>query len=149
MKILKRAQNLITQYGTSDAATIMARIGIEIAYIPMTNLRGIYNCIEKMPFVAINSNLTDYERKFVEAHELAHYILHKGVNRVFLNRTTYLKTNHYERDADLFAACMRAPWPNDVLFEEDSVDILSARLGVRREVAEMYLNEVRSKMNTT
>ena len=75
MKILKRAQNLVAQYGTSDAATIMASIGIEIAYIPMSNLRGIYNCIEKMPFVAINSNLTDCERKFVEAHELAHYIL--------------------------------------------------------------------------
>ena len=116
-----------------------------IAYIPMTNLRGIYNCIEKMPFVAINSNLTDCERKFVEAHELAHYILHRGVNRVFLNRTTYLKTDHYEREADLFAACMRAPWPNDVLFEGEPVDNLAARLGVRLEVAEMYLNEVCAK----
>ena len=145
MKILKRAQNLVAQYGTSDAATIMASIGIEIAYIPMSNLRGIYNCIEKMPFVAINSNLTDCERKFVEAHELAHYILHRGVNRVFLNRTTYLKTDHYEREADLFAACMRAPWPNDVLFEGEPVDNLAARLGVRHEVAEMYLNEVYGK----
>ena len=40
---------------------------------------------------------------------------------------------------------MRAPWPNDVLFEGEPVDNLAARLGVRREVAEMYLNEVCGK----
>lgn len=148
MTILGRVQSLIVQYGTSDAAKVMERLGITVAYVPMTNLRGIYNCIERMPFVAINSNLSEHERKFVEAHELAHYILHRGVNRVFLNRCSYLKTDLYEREANLFAACMLAPFPDEVLVEGETIENLACRVGVRREVAEMYLREaLKSRRN--
>ena len=61
----------------------------------------------------------------------------------FLDRCTLLKTSRYEDEADLFATCLLAPWPDDVLFEGETMDDLATRIGVRREVAEMYLNEVR------
>lgn len=143
MQMLNRARAVIRKYGTNDPESILELLKVKLFFLPTSGIRGIYKRIEGHTIVFVDSNLDERTRTFVLAHELGHHLLHKGTNRIFLDRCTLLKTSRYEDEADLFATCLLAPWPDDVLFEGETMDDLATRIGVRREVAEMYLNEVR------
>ena len=143
MQMLNRARAVIRKYGDNNPKNILESQGVKLFFLPMIGIRGIYKRIEGNTIVFVDSILDERTRTFVLAHELGHHLLHKGTNRIFLDRCTLLKTSRYEDEADLFATCLLAPWPDDVLFEGETMDDLATRIGVRREVAEMYLNEVR------
>jgi len=58
---------------------------------------------------------------------------------MFLERCTYLKTSRYEREADLFSACLLAPDPREILTEGCTLEDVAARLGVSQTVAQQYI----------
>jgi len=98
------------------------------------------------PMVFVDSGLDDQQRKFVLAHELAHHLFHSGFNRVFLDRSTYLKTDRYEREADLFAACFLYPFPEEHFHDGVTVKEISQVLSLDEPVVEIYCNEFRKTL---
>ena len=141
MGMLRMAKQLRRRYGTTDPEQILRAMGVTVIRIPLQGLRGIYKRIESNVIVFVDSELDSRTERFVLGHELGHHILHKGLNRVFLERCTHMKTSVYEREADLFSVCLMAPDPEDVLEEGCTVETIAARLGVERRLAELYAEE--------
>lgn len=141
MNMFEAVRAVIEANGTSDPEEILLANGVKIFQLPMTGLRGIYKALHGIPMVFVDSGLDERQRRFVLAHELAHHLFHRGLNRVFLERCTFMKTDCYEREAELFAACLLCPYPEEYIFEGETVSDLAHRAGFSQEVAKLYLRE--------
>lgn len=141
LNMFQCVRKLIEQYQTHDAQELLQTFGVYIYSFPMHGLRGLYKCFEGCPTVLVDSQLSERERQFVLAHELAHHLFHRGLNRVFLERCTFMKTDCYEREAELFAACLLCPFPEEYIFEGETVSDLAHRAGFSEDVAKLYLSE--------
>ena len=64
----------------------------------------MYKYINKNKVVFINNRLSDEVKKFVLAHELGHAVLHTKNNCFYLKHNTFVKTNYFEVEANIFAA---------------------------------------------
>ncbi|KAA3405064.1 ImmA/IrrE family metallo-endopeptidase [Akkermansia muciniphila] len=142
MKILGRAQKIVQKYGTNDPKTILNMMNVIVVPCQLYGLRGIYKRIERNNFVFIDDSLDGLEETFVLGHELAHHVLHRGINRMFLEQCTYLKTSPYENDADLFSVCLMAPYPTDIITCDSTIESVSKQIGVNHQLSQMYLFEV-------
>ena len=143
MNMFDTVRFVIDKNGTDNPEEILASQGVKVFYLPMSGLRGVYKALHNVPMVFVDSGLDDQQRKFVLAHELAHHLLHSGFNRVFLDRSTYLKTDKYEREADLFAACFLHPFPKEYFHDGVTVKEISQTLGLDEPAAELYCDEFR------
>ena len=111
MNMFETVRAVIESNGTNAPEEILSSDGVKIFQLPMSGLRGIYKALHGIPMVFVDSGLDERQMRFVLAHELAHHLFHRGLNRVFLDRCTFMKTDLYEREADLFAVCFRLPSP--------------------------------------
>lgn len=62
--------------------------------------------------IGVNSNRTFEEKRFIVAHELAHYYLHyidSTLEGMIMHREQVKGKDENENDADFFAACMLMP----------------------------------------
>ncbi|VEH39430.1 Metallopeptidase immA [Fusobacterium varium] len=74
--IKKRVKNLIKKYGTSNPYKLCKYLNIEIFYMDLGNVKGIYKKTLTNKFIIINENLTKFSQTIVLVHELGHAILH-------------------------------------------------------------------------
>ena len=49
--------------------------------------------------VYVNASLDEPQQRLVCAHELGHHFLHRGLNRLFMDRNTCMVANKYENEA--------------------------------------------------
>lgn len=141
MNMFETVRAVIEANGTNDPEEILRSNGVKIFQLPMNGLQGIYKALHDIPMVFVNSGLGERQRRFVLAHELAHHLFHGGLNRVFLERCTFMKTDFFEREAELFASCLLCPYPEEYIFEGETVSDLAHRTGFSQEVAQLYLRE--------
>ena len=141
MNMFETVRAVIEANGTNAPDEILSADGVKIFLLPMSGLRGIYKTLHDIPMVFVDSGLDKRQRRFVLAHELAHHLFHRGLNRVFLERCTFMKTDCYEREAELFAACLLCPFPEEYIFEGETVSDLAHRAGFSEDVAKLYLSE--------
>ncbi len=141
MNMFETVRAVIKANGTNAPDEILLADGVKIFLLPMSGLRGIYKTLHDIPMVFVDSGLDERQRRFVLAHELAHHLFHRGLNRVFLERCTFMKTDCYEREAELFAACLLCPFPEEYIFEGETVSDLAHRTGFSEDVAKLYLSE--------
>lgn len=78
-------------------------------YVPLVGVRGFHQCIKRRHIIYLSDELNECDARFVCAHELAHAILHKGFNRIFLDSKTLFITSKYEIEADRWAAELLLP----------------------------------------
>lgn len=97
------AEKLATKYDTRDPFKIAKYLDYIVIQTPLIGIRGFYDHKKRNHFIYINSELDEWQRRFVCAHELGHSLLHRGLNRIFLDTKTHLKTNCYEQEANEFA----------------------------------------------
>lgn len=128
-------------FQTNDPEDLLGILGVRIESFPMYGIRGLYKWLDGWPTVFVDSGLEYHDRQFVLAHELAHFLLHRGQNRVFLDRRTYLKTDRYEKEADLFAACFLHPFPESYFYDGVTVQEISHALSLDEPAAELYCQE--------
>ena len=67
---------------------------------------------KKMRIIGINNDRSPSERRFIVAHEFAHYFLHGKdleLKDTFMHRENVKGKNQDENDADYFAACLLMP----------------------------------------
>lgn len=141
MKILGRVQKIVQKYGTNDPKAILNMMNVIVVPCQLDGLRGIYKRIERNNFVFIDDSLNDLDEAFVLGHELAHHVLHRGINRMFMEQCTYLKTSPYENDADLFSVCLMAPYPADIITCDSTIGSVAKQIGVNHRLSQMYLLE--------
>lgn len=111
---------------------------------------------KKALLIGVNYYLTWEEKRFIIAHELAHYFLHykdKELNKsVFVMHSENVKgKNNIENDADFFAACILMPRKefetaymknkNDCTYD-DLVDKLESLFRTPRESIERRIKEL-------
>lgn len=105
--------------------------------------------------IGVNYNRTIEEKRFIVAHELAHYYLHYDhkAEEAFMRREQIKGKNEKENDADFFAACFLMPKNNFLNYfnefkkeEKDMyniVDILQSLYKTPRESIIRRIEEVK------
>ena len=93
----------LRKYKTADPFEILDLIKADVQFADMGTLRGLYHYVRRNVYVYIDCRLDLYNKKAVAAHELAHYVLHRTENRLFLNSSLY-SSSRFEREANEFAA---------------------------------------------
>lgn len=141
MSMFEYARTLIQMFQTNDPEDLLDILGVRIESFPMYGIRGLCKWLDGWPTAFVDSGLEYHERQFVLAHELAHFLFHRGQNRVFLDRRTYLKTDRYEKEADLFAACFLHPFPESYFHDGVTVQEISQTLSLDKPAAELYCQE--------
>jgi Zn-dependent peptidase ImmA (M78 family) len=88
--------NNLTTYNPFE---ICEQQNISVLIEPLGTVKGYYCQLHDYPFVFISTELDDYEKKLVCAHELGHALLHPEINLFY----TVFPVEKYERQANNFA----------------------------------------------
>lgn len=103
MDIKRKVDKLIKDFQTRDPFKLAKFLKIKIIYADLGETRGFFKKILRRKFIFINENLTDFEKKLVCAHELAHSILHCSKQLQFLlDNTNMIKRGALEKEANEF-----------------------------------------------
>lgn len=137
------AASLVRRCGTKDPFRIAKDLGFLVIRTPLRGIRGFFQYVKRCSIIYIDSSLEDREASFVCAHELGHAILHRGCNRIFMDKHTYFPVNRQEIEADRFAV--------DLLFDDDElrdfldhpVQVSADYMGVSMELAEYRLKSIK------
>ncbi|OQM47502.1 hypothetical protein B6A27_00195 [Anoxybacillus sp. UARK-01] len=101
--IIRTIDREIKKHKTNNPFEIAENRNIIIRYFPLGQTLGFYMKNARHQVITINSDINDYLKKFVCAHELGHAILHKDENTPFLHRNTLFSKDKIEREANEFA----------------------------------------------
>ena len=131
------ALNVIHTYGTNDPFEIAADLGVIIERLPLGNMRGFLRGHANGYGIVINSDLNDEQARLTAAHELGHYFLHGGQNRVFLDTRTFSNNAKYEKQANTFAVWLLFPDDAELFALGSTYDEIQAITGVDRELLQL------------
>ena len=95
--VIDTAQKLLEKYG--NIYNLIKDKGIILKYVDLdSSIRGL--SVDNIIF--INSNISDFDKEFVIAHEVGHYELHDDSIRQF-SKIEAFKGSREETQANLFA----------------------------------------------
>lgn len=142
MDIKRLAERLVRKFGTRDPYKIAEALGYTIIYTPLVGVRGFYQYLKRCHIIYLDSGLDDNTARFVCAHELGHSILHRGLNRIFMDTRTFIATGRYETEANRFA--LELIFSDEELqpFLSQSIDWAAAYMGVGYDLAKYRMEEV-------
>ena len=127
MNIKLRVKNLEKKYGTRDPYKLCKRLKINIIYMDLGEIKGIYKKVVSNKFIVINENLDRFCQKVVLAHELGHAVLHHSKEIQALKDYDLFPrfSNQIEVEANTFAAelLIDDTFDNDEYIENPSIDI--------------------------
>jgi len=107
LDITKTVKYLKRRFKTLNPETIAEKLDAVIVTTTLPkNTRGFFQMSKRIIIIYINEQLNDIERRNVLAHELAHAILHRDMNRIFMDNHTLNVPDRYENQANLLAAYM-------------------------------------------
>lgn len=102
MTYIREAENIAIKYKTRNPETIATEMGINIIYMPCSELYGVACSLGKNRLIGVNSGLDEHVQKLVIAHELGHFVLHPEGSFFFvLNKTLFY--SKFEYQANMFA----------------------------------------------
>lgn len=104
------ADSVAAKHGTRNPFCIAEDLGFIVIFAPLFETRGMRQFAKRRVIFYINSDLDERQQMLVCAHELGHHFLHRGLNRIFMDRNTCMVTNKYENEAHHFSV--------DLLFDD-------------------------------
>ena len=140
--IRDRVLKLIRKHKTRDPFELAETMGAILIQAPLKDgTRGFYSYYKRNGIICIDENLTENEARFVCAHELGHFVLHRKENAVFLKKTTFLNTNKYELQANTFAGYLLISDDDldDMKVLEYSLAQAAAYLGIPEEILRLRI----------
>lgn len=142
MRIKPIASRLARCHGTRDPFRIAAALGFIVIDTPLKGIRGFHHYTQRCHIIYLDDGLDEQERRWVCAHEIAHALLHKGLNHLFMDAHTHMVTNRYEVEADRFA--VQLLYGDDFLqdFLEVSTTQVAECLGISYELAQYRMASV-------
>ncbi len=115
-------RDLSDRFGTASAEKLCEEMNVTVVKQDLPErINGFTVRMEGLPFIVLRNGLEDSLRKFVLSHELGHIVLHDCTNTLNLSANTRFCVNKFEREADLFAACLLIEEEMDALAEYDTV----------------------------
>lgn len=135
-------ESLVRKYHTRDPFRIADDLGYIVIRTPLKGVRGFWKYILRQHLIFVDSGLSEYEARFVCAHEIGHILMHRGKNRIFADTQTYFQTSRPELEADRFAV--------DLLYEDEDlrffldypIQLAADYMGVNTELAEYRLKGI-------
>lgn len=144
MKNIKKiVAKLYKDYGTLDPFELCECLNIKVIKCKLGgDIKGIcMNLDNDQKIIFIDSEINEYEMKYVCAHELGHILLHNTVSLGFLYKNSLLLKNKYEIEADKFAAELLIDLENiDYAYSELNLQQLSSRMCVPLKLMEYKLS---------
>ncbi|WP_428863717.1 ImmA/IrrE family metallo-endopeptidase [Clostridium sediminicola] len=136
-KIIKKVKQLMKKYGTNNPFELADELGMEVFTHPLGNIKGVYKLINRSKVIILNSDLDDYERVFVCAHELGHAIFHPKLNKYFIERYTLYSKDKYENQANLFTAELLLADVNEETCYGLTMDAIAATYNIDKKFVEL------------
>ena len=139
MDINSLVSSIVKRHNSRNPFEIIRGMNTILVVTPLVGIRGFYQYFQRNNIIYIDENLSRHDQMFVCAHELAHMLLHKSANAVFMDTRTYLKTSTYEKEADKFAVELLVP--NKILLEnwKCSTEQLARLTGYSEELIKLRL----------
>ncbi len=124
MNIPVRVRNLIKKHGTNNPYTLCMYLNINVLFCELGDIKGYYKKCLRKKFIVLNSDLDEFSRKIVLAHELGHAVLHNSKD-INLMKDYYLlpKNSRLEKEANSFAAELLFNEEDEEYFYKYKVDI--------------------------
>lgn len=136
--IKKLAADLTAAFATRDPFILCEALDILVLKVDLpVGMDGFFTVLLEHPVIYLALELSREKQRQVCAHELGHALLHPRTNRLFIEQSTHLLPGRFEREADLFAACLLI---DDSLLEERetlTLDELSCLAGVDRQLIKL------------
>lgn len=133
MDIKKKVGNLIKKYETSNPFLLCKYLKITVLFLELGKTKGYFKKTLRKKFIIINCELSEFERKIVCAHELAHAILHSSNDMKFmLDNDVICKRNVLEVQANEFVKFLLI---EDMEFE-DRIELKHIRNELLSEIFE-------------
>lgn len=104
--IKKDVEKLIKRCGFRDPFEICDSIGLNVRFVDLGNLKGMYKYYKRNRYALINSELDENMKKIVLAHELGHDRLHQhfAKEHCLQEFMLYDMRSRPEYEANLFAS---------------------------------------------
>ncbi|MGY3779297.1 ImmA/IrrE family metallo-endopeptidase [Isobaculum melis] len=100
----KQLTRIVKKTKTSSPLSICKKLDIPIIYLDLGNILGMKSTNKRINVIYVNINTDENKQQFIIAHELAHILLHKGIDTPFMKRVS---SNSFipkiEREANEFA----------------------------------------------
>ncbi len=142
MDIKCLAERLVRKFGSRDPFRIADELGYTIIYTPLVGVRGFYQYLKRCHIIYLDSELDEDTARFVCAHELGHSILHRGLNRIFMDTRTFIVTSRYETEANRFAVDLLHSDEDLQSYLSRSYECAATYMGVSVQLAEYRMSSV-------
>ena len=102
---------------------------------------GFYQYFQRNNLIYIDQNLPYQEQIWVCAHELAHMLIHKKSNTVFMDTRTHFNTSVYENEANKFAIELLVPDEVILEYNDCTIEQIAKALGYQKHLLELKLSK--------
>ena len=145
MDVKALADKIAREHRTRDPFQIAEYLGFITVFAPLKEVRGFQQRILRRNLVYINSELDETQQKLVCAHELGHYFLHRGTNRIFMDRSTDFVPQKTENEANEFSV--------DLIYSDEEIadfiylpaEKLAQYMGTSEKLAEYRIKNLKRK----
>jgi Zn-dependent peptidase ImmA (M78 family) len=102
------AHSITSRFGSNSPFELCDCMGVQVHRLDLPEMvRGFcFRTEAGKPIIVLKETLSPTESKYCCAHELGHLLLHPNLNAQVIADLTHLYAPRYEREADLFAACL-------------------------------------------
>ncbi len=115
MTVKETASRLVEKFGTRDPFELAEKCSVYVMFEDLGTVNGYYMTAFGVKSIHINEKLSPRQKEICCAHELGHAIMHENLNTFFLITETFLPTDKYERQANMFASYLL--FPDEILKE--------------------------------
>ncbi len=139
----KHINKLKSKYHTSNPYELAQAMHIQLTISDLgDNIRGFCMNWKRGTFISLNSQLSEFDMIFVLWHEIGHTVLHKNMNRVFMDKYTLNIPSRYENEANLFAAYMMIDDSDikEYIEREYTIYQISQITGIKPDLVEKRIN---------
>lgn len=129
--IIKLADNIVKEHDTRSALSLAQALDMTIIEASFKEQKGVYICIEELPYIILNQDLSDEMRNIVVLHEIGHHLLHREVASAFHETNLFdMSCHNMEYEANLFAAQVMLP-------DDETVDLIKQGYSMTQIAATM------------
>jgi len=137
MHINRRVRRIYKKYRTTDPFVIAKLLKIIVLFLDLpSGMFGYCRRILRRKVIAIDNKLSETMQVYVCAHELAHIILHNGIDHYFIKNNTLVPIGRYERQANQFAVHLLAQ--GQAREPDEPLNWFLSRCGIPEEMHQYY-----------
>lgn len=135
-KIEKLVNKLYKKYKTRNPIELAEKLDLIVVSQDMdSSVHGAYYYKVRNGIICLNTIYSEEHQKYVLAHEIGHYLLHKKLNIKFLQCSTFYSKDKFEKQANMFAAEYLIS--DELLEQYTTIDELSQMEGIPKEIVKL------------